>query len=246
MLSIKLSEEENNNYGVIISHSKTYPGSTFNPEDEYVKDEITKNGIQYIFNNLIEPLQTNMKSKFQYVKSRETLVKKSRGKQVKSDIELFKKMQKTSDKDKYNLYALKMNDFNELLRGLNNANKSSFFIKLLQQEKYLIKMFDFLKYINEKGIYYYQSTAFYKDRYKIIITELRKIYYKYFIIISDRYYHIDFNEDLKDFETFQTKMKTINFENLRVCVLTKTAFSASSLRTAIINYKPILPIKNKK
>ena len=126
-MAIELSEEELNNYGVIISHSDNYK------YDELKIDEtskVTLKGVRYIYNNLIKPLQTNIISKFQYVTSREIVSKKIKKEdRLKSDTELFEKMIKRSDETKYNLYALRMNDFDELLKYLTRSNKSVFFIK---------------------------------------------------------------------------------------------------------------------
>jgi len=232
-MSIELSENENNNYGVIISnYERLYI------EDE--TDEIIKHGVIYIYNNLIKPLQTNIKSQFQHLKARETTSRKLRGDQVKADIELFKKMQKTADKTKHNLYALRMNDFDDLLKGL--IFPTQFFSKILKSKKYLYKLFEFLKHINDRGIYYYQSTIIY-DGYEKVITELRKINYKYLIIVSNnKYQYIDFDIDLNNFELFKNKLETLDLEDITTCVLAKSA--SSDLRQLIINYKPIL-IKNK-
>jgi len=239
-MSIELSENENNNYGVIISDYRLYPLNVIEHKTVEI-DETTKNGVKYIYNNLIKPLQTNINSQFQHLKTRETSSRKLRGDQVKSDMELFKKMQKSADKTKYNLYALRMNDFDELLKGL--ITPTIFFNKILKIEKYLYKLFKFLNHINEKGIYYYQSTIIYDGGYEKVITELRNINYKYLIIVSNNnYQYIDFDIDLKNFEIFKTKLKIFDIENITVCVLAKCA--SSDLRQSILNYKPIL-IKNK-
>jgi hypothetical protein len=121
-------------------------------------------------------------------------------------------MIKTSDKTKYNLYALRMNDFDELLKYLTRSNKSVFFIKVLRSNKYLYKLFQYLRYINDKGIYYYQTTCFHKKTGKqLCITELRKISYKYLIIKSnDEYYNIDFDKNLIDFIELITSFVVFN------------------------------------
>jgi hypothetical protein len=52
-MAIELSEEELNNYGVIISHSDNYKYHELKIDET---SEITLKGVRYIYNNLIKPL----------------------------------------------------------------------------------------------------------------------------------------------------------------------------------------------
>lgn len=201
-----MSIEEINNYGIIINNE-----NGFEIDDAYYK------GIEYIINHLIKPLQTNIISYFQKLKKRETTSIKSRSDQIKEDAIIKNKIIE-KEKQEYEAFALKITDFNSYLSDINLANPHSHYYDnsvefqiLVRNDDYLLKMFKLLQFINNNGLYYYYCLDG-NDNGKISIVELNKLNYKYLHFATNNYNFfrcIDLDKDLKDFETFQKKIKEI-------------------------------------
>jgi hypothetical protein len=212
--TFELSESELNNYGYIISYTNV--DNFF--DEHYNKIDINCDGIRYIFNNLIKPLQLSIEDPVQYFRNRETSSRKSKPINDK----IYDKMQIIGDDntcDRYTLNAYRMNDFDIFLQNLNIIDiVYDFFIKIKHpdNEEYLIKMFYFLKYINNNGIYHYRCNVYQRNivdtnQNKLHITELRNVIYKYLIIVGEnlKCYSINFERDLINFETFKKQILEI-------------------------------------
>jgi len=203
-----MSIGEINNYGIII-----------NNENGFEIDDACYKGIEYIINHLIKPLQTNIISYFQKLKKRETTSIKSRSNQIKEDAIIKNRIiEKEKEKQEYEAFALKITDFNSYLSDINSANPHSHYYDnsvefqiLVENEAYLLKMFKLLQFINNHGLYYYYCLDG-NNNGKTSIVELNKLNYKYLHFATNNYNFfrcIDLDKDLKDFETFQKKIKEI-------------------------------------
>jgi hypothetical protein len=239
--TVELTKDELDNYGVIISHSipDTY-------HDVQIKiDKIVDNGVQYIHRNLIEPLQATKGFNIAKLKSRETSTKRSERTKV----------------PKHNLYALKMNDFDDLLKGAEyyqendeffddlseyHIDKSLFFVNLLSADNNnkLEALYKLLKHIYENGLYYYQSKTYdNQNGAKLYINELRKVNYEYLIVRSedgDYYENIELSELLVSFTAFKQIFRNLNFEDLKICSLSKQRYTAIYEKTDILNFNSIV------
>lgn len=174
------------------------------------------NGIQYIYYNLIKPLQTNILTGFKDIKAREITSIKSRSDQLKRDKTIYNKIIKEKEKQEYqSIAAIKMTDFDEFIEDINPPDEEYYdntneFKILVENDTYLLKMFKLLQHINKYGIYYYNNEHIKTDLEKsICIIELRKINYKYlyFMTNNKRFIEcINFDKDLEDFELFKKKL----------------------------------------
>ena len=237
--SIELPIDELDNYGIIISNS--IPQTT----DIQIKiDDIVKKGVEYIYSNLIEPLQEI--NKF-------ITVKQLRKREI-----LGRTSSERSKPNTYDLYALKMNDFDDLLNNPehhiidhdddddddNNIDKSKLLSSLFQNEDKLRALFNLLKHIKNNGLYYYQSSQYINDNYAMLyINELRKVNYEYLIFISNNnnnYYNISLTELLESFEIFKQKLRYVNLEDLTICSLAKERNVGAYGKTKILNFSPII------
>jgi hypothetical protein len=228
--TIELSKKELDNYGVIISHS--IPNTD---DDRQIKiDKIVENGVQYIHRNLIEPLQGTKGFNISQLKSQETLGRRS----------------ERSKPSKYDLYGLKMNDFDDLLKhaqptGRSDVDESLFFATLSRDKKKIEALFHLLKHVTNDGLYYYQSQSFdNKDDAKLYINELRKINYEYLTIYQQNGPpdNLLLSEILENFETFKRRITNLDYETIKYVALTKS-FKRSAVfhdaDTYVLNFDPI-------
>ena len=208
--TITLSKKELDNYGVIISHS--IPNTDDDTDRQIKIDKIVENGVQYIHSNLIEPLQATKGFNITQLKSRETSGRTSQ----------------RSKPSKYDLYASKMNDFDDLLRQSqrtersNDINESLFIESLSKDKKKLEALFYLLKHITNDGLYYYKSQSFNNNGgAKLYINELRKINYEYLTIYQQngRPDNILLSQLLENFETFKRILTSLDFVTIKYFIL---------------------------
>jgi hypothetical protein len=194
---------------------------------------------------LIEPLQPTKEFTIKQLKSRETLGKTS----------------ERRNPLKYDLYALKMNDFDDLLNNpqhhINNDNdnddnddnddylleyridKSKLFSSLFHNDNKLRALFNLLKHIKNNGLYYYQSSQYINNNCAMLyINELRKVNYEYLIFRSnngsgDNYHNILLTELLESFENFKERLRYVNLEGLTICSLAKERYTGLYGKTKI-------------
>jgi hypothetical protein len=231
--TITLSKKELDNYGVIISHS--IPNTDDDTDRQIKIDKIVENGVQYIHSNLIEPLQATKGFNITQLKSRETSGRTSQ----------------RSKPSKYDLYASKMNDFDDLLKKAQSTERTNYinqslFIELLSNDrKKLEALFYLLKHITNDGLYYYKSQSFNNNGgAKLYINELRKINYEYLTIYQQngRPDNILLSQLLENFETFKRILTSLDFAIIKYCILSKSFKRLAEFHdsdTFILNFKPI-------
>ena len=171
-MSIVLTEDMN--YGVIISSDKE-------EKQDYNIEPYVYNGIQYIYYNLIKPLQTNILTGFKDIKAREITSIKSRSDQLKRDKTIYNKIIKEKEKQEYqSIAAIKMTDFDEFIEDINPPDEEYYdntneFKILVENDTYLLKMFKLLQHINKYGIYYYNNEHIKTDLEKSIPSILKSL-----------------------------------------------------------------------
>ena len=215
-MSLELSLEQKENYGVIISN-----------DDELNDDDIESDvyaKVKYVYDHLIKPFQIDIVSRtpsFKEIMKREITSTKSRRNQSNNHNIFYNKIIKEKkEKQEYkSLHGIKMTDFKEYIQELNDnlADAPDFYDRvkefriLFKNKNYWIKMFQLLKHINERGIYCYNNIIT-ETEDQTCVVELRKVNYKYLHfnttnrMLSD---YINFDEDLQSFEKFEAKMETI-------------------------------------
>lgn len=156
---ITLTKEEKNNYGIIINSKNK---NSYN----YTKNDYLK-GVDYIYNELVKPFQMNLSSKFNYLKNRETNIKKSRSFKFNLNNKLYNRIVKNdndneNENEKYKLTALRMNDFDPIIYSLDLD-------KLIIKPELQVLIDDEIKLRNDIHI---------DDKNKLLLNNENK-YYKY-------------------------------------------------------------------